>query len=521
MTFQSSLGAAFAALVLSALGASAVFAEGPVVHTESGPVAGRSLDHATVFLGLPYAAAPVGPRRWRDPQQLQSWSDLRDAKTFAPACPQTGVSIPGEPPSTLSEDCLYLNVWTPDVQASHDLPVIVWFPGGGFVNGSTAIPLYDGLALARRGAVIVTVAYRLGALGFLAHPSLSAESPEHSSGNYGLMDQIAALEWVHRNIEAFGGDPDRVTIAGQSAGATSVSILMASPRAAGLFQRAIGQSGGLFEPVELAPRYLLANAEVEGSAWARSLGASTADELRALSVSQVLAAGDGVVHPVIEPRMLPRPPFDAFLTGHYNDVPLLTGYNAEEARSLADVSGVTAANFNETLSARWGELPAPLIAAYPFRTDEEARLARLNFERDLRFGWDVRTWAGLQAAHGRSPVFAYYFARKPPAASGSVQESWGASHFAELGYMFGHLSLENWAWTAGDQTLSDAMVNYWIRFARNGDPNGDDAQAWPAFTTDHPQVQILNEDIRSGVLPETEGLDVFDAVYQSIRQPPS
>jgi len=231
------------------------------VHTDAGLVQGVRMDNVTVYKGIPFAAPPVGERRWREPQPVTPWSGVRVTDTFAPACMQTGVSMPGETPPVVSEDCLYLNLWTPAKNAGAHLPVLVWIYGGGFTNGSASMPLYWGDRLAHKGVIVVTLSYRVGPFGFLAHPELTRESPHHTSGNYGLLDQIAALEWVQRNITAFGGDPGRVTIAGQSAGATSVSLLMASPRARGLFQRAIAQSGGLFEPLQLAPNYLLANAE--------------------------------------------------------------------------------------------------------------------------------------------------------------------------------------------------------------------------------------------------------------------
>lgn len=238
------------------------------VITESGAISGLREKGLDVYKGIPFAAPPVGDLRWRPPVRAASWTGTRKADAFAPACRQVGVSMPGETPPAVSEDCLYLNIWTPakrDTKATHDhLPVIVWIHGGAYINGSASMPLYWGDRLAQKGIIVVTVAYRLGPLGFLALPELTRESPHHSSGNYGLMDQIAALEWVQRNIAVFGGDPKCITIAGQSSGSISVSILMASPLAKGLFQRAIGESGGLFEPLQLAPKYLLANAEQDG-----------------------------------------------------------------------------------------------------------------------------------------------------------------------------------------------------------------------------------------------------------------
>ena len=510
---QRALAVAVLALVM--LGAAG---QAPAVRIAAGAVRGVSAENVDIYRGLPYARPPVGDLRFRDPQPVAAWNGVRDAGAFAPACLQTGVSMPGEPWSPSSEDCLYLNVWTPEDARPGSLPVIVWIPGGGYTNGSTSIPLYDGGRLAGRGVVVVTVAYRLGALGFLAHPELTAEAG--SSGNYGLMDQIAALEWVRDNIAAFGGDPQRVTLAGQSAGATSVSILMASPRARGLFHRAIGQSGGLFEPLALAPQYLLANAERDGAAYGASLGAGSAAELRALPAENFLGAAAGrIVHPVIEPRVLPRPPWDAFSAGDHNDVPLLVGFNADEARSLTDVSDVTAANFSEKLTARWGRLPPALLAPYPFTTDEEARTARADFERDLRFGWDIRAWARLQAAHGDQPVHAYHFSRRPPYAAGSVQQHWRAGHFAELWYMFDHLDQQPWDWSDQDRATADVMADYWVAFARTGNPNGEGRPQWPAYTASDEQVLDIGETITVGRLPNSRALDVFDVVYTSLRDP--
>jgi para-nitrobenzyl esterase len=484
-----------------------------------GRIIGERQDGVRVFRGIPYAAAPVGALRWRDPQPAPRWTGQRLATRFAPACLQTGTSMPGEPPWPSSEDCLHLNVWAPAAPGA-PRPVIVWFPGGGLANGSTSIPLYDGGALAKRGAVVVTVAYRLGALGFLAHPALSAESSDHASGNYGLMDQVAALEWVRANAAAFGGDPDRVTIAGQSAGATSVSILMGSPRAKGLFQRAIGQSGGLFEPTALAPQYQLARAEADGAAFMTRLGATTLEQMRSLPAERLLAGAGGLTHPVIEPRLLPQAPFEVFRAGRQNDVPLLVGYNAEEARSLTEVDDVTAANFSDKLTARWGRLPPPLLAPYAFTTDDQARTARLDFERDLRFGWDVRTWAKLQAEHGRSPVYLYRFEHRPPWPAGSVRANWGAGHFADLWYMFDHLDPADGGWTAADHALADRMADAWVAFAATGDPNGVGARAWTPFILADPKAMRFGDAPAMGDLPEEPNFRAFDAVYDSLRGPP-
>ncbi|MBL8896504.1 MAG: carboxylesterase family protein [Planctomycetes bacterium] len=487
-----------------------------IAKTTAGLVRGSAADGVVAWLGVPYAAPPMGERRWRPPQPVAAWSGVREATSFAPACVQVGVSMPGEAPPVTSEDCLYLNVWSGAQSADERRPVLVWIHGGGWTNGATSLPLYAGATLAKRGIVFVSIAYRLGPLGFLAHPELSAESGEATSGNYGLMDQIAALAWVQANIAAFGGDPERVTIAGQSAGGMSVSLLMASPRAAGLFHAAIAQSGGVFEPTQLAPGYLLENAEKEGLAYAASLGAGDLAALRAMPAEKLLGGKAGTIsHPVIEPHLLPRSPYEAYVAGEVHDVPVLIGSNAEEGNSLAELSRVTAENYSSELQRVWGELPPPLLAAYPFETDAEARAARAAFERDLRFGWDMWAWARLQAKLGRS-AFYYRFDHAPPFPAGSVREHWGAAHFAELWYMTGNLLPADGAWTAADRKLADTLMSYWVNFVRDRDPNGPSLPPWPAFDASG-QVIVLCEAPRLQPAPVDEALRAFDAVYDAVR----
>ncbi len=515
---SKSLIRALLAVVISA--ASAItLAQSPNVTTESGAISGLSESGLIVYKGIPFAAPPVGDLRWRPPVPVAPWTGTRKADAFAPACMQTGVSMPGETPPAVSEDCLYLNIWTP-AKAQERLPVIVWIYGGGFINGSASMPLYWGDRLAREGVIVVTIAYRLGPLGFLAHPELTRESPHHSSGNYGLMDQIAALEWIQRNIAAFGGDPKNVTIAGQSSGGMSVSILMASPRAKGLFQRAIGESGGLFEPTQLAPKYLLANAERDGEKFAASLNAPSLQDLRRLPASQLTGNAGGIVHPVIEPYVLPVSPYEAFTTGQQNDVPLLLGSNADEARALVDVSQVKAASFASDLEHSFGALPPPLIAAYPYTTDQEAKQARLNLERDLRFGWDMWAWARLQAGTGHSSVYYYSFRQQPPFPAGSVYEGWGASHYAELWYVFDHLDQEPWRWSEADRKVAEEMSSYWVNFAKSGNPNGPGLPPWPAFTNADSKVIYLGDPITAGGVASVDSMKVFDAVYTAVRGKP-
>lgn len=500
--------------------ANAAFAQ--QVLTESGTVIGMRANGLSVYKGIPFAAPPVGDLRWRPPLHAAPWSGVRKADAFAPACMQVGVSMPGETAPAVSEDCLYLNVWTPaNAKIAHEhLPVIVWIYGGGYINGSASMPLYWGDRLAQKGVIVVTIAYRLGPLGFLALPELTRESLHHSSGNYGLLDQIAALEWIQRNIAAFGGDPKCVTVAGQSSGSISVSILMASPLAKGLFQRAIGESGGLFEPLQLAPKFLLANAERDGEKYAVSLGAPSLRELRRLPASQLTGNAGGIVHPVIDAYVLPLSPYEAFAAGQQNDVPLLIGSNADEARAIVDVTHETSATFDSDLEHSVGQIPPALLAAYPHATDEEAKQARLGLERDLRFAWDMWAWARLQARTGQSPVFYYSFRQQPPFPAGSVYAGWGASHFAELWYVFDHLDQSAWNWTVADRKLAEEMSNYWVNFARAGDPNGSGLPPWQMFANGESKVQYLATPITVGGVPNIQSLSVFDAVYTTVRGSP-
>jgi len=493
----------------------------PSVMTRQGALVGTQAEGLNIYKGVPFAAPPLGDLRWRPPQASRPWRGVRKADTFAPACMQKGVSMPGEAPPKTSEDCLYLNLWAPTKAPGRKLPVLVWIHGGGYSNGSASMPLYQGDRLARQGVIVVTVAYRLGPFGFLAHPELTRESPHHSSGNYGLMDQIAALQWVQRNIQAFGGDPRQVTIAGQSAGSMAVSLLIASPQARGLFQRAIGESGGVFEPFQLAPGYLLTNAERDGEKYAKSLGATSIAELRRLPAERLLGGDAGVItHPVAEPYVLPVSPYEAYVSGRQSDVPLLIGSNADEARSLLDPAKVKAASFAADLARSFGPLPPALLDGYPHATDVQARRARLDLERDLRFGWDMWAWARLQAAGKRAPVYYYAFDQRPPFPETSIYAGWGASHFAELWYVFDHLDQEGWRWTLADRQLATAMSGYWVNFIKSGDPNGDGLPHWPAYRGQADGVLHLGTPIRLSGVVALDTLKRLDDIYAGVRGVP-
>ena len=482
----------------------------PTAVTESGVLTGTYADGLNIYEGVPYAAPPLGDLRWREPQPVRPWTGTRDATEFAPACMQKGVSMPGETPPTVSEDCLYLNIWAPAGKPTHQLPVLVWIHGGGYSNGSASMPLYRGDRLARKGVVVVTLAYRLGPLGFLVHPQLTRESAHGASGNYGLQDQIAALHWIQRNIAAFGGDPAHITIAGQSAGSMAVSILMATPLAKGLFQRAIGESGGVFEPFQIAPVYGLAGAEQQGEKYFGSLGMASVAQMRKLPAERLLEGSAGeIAHPVLDGYILPTSPYDAFAAGKQNDVPMLIGCNAEEARSLMSVDSVKSATFAADIEHSFGPLPPAIIAAYPHTTDAQARQSRLDFERDLRFGWDMWAWARLQAKTGHSAVYYYSFTQQPPGR--------GASHFTELWYVFDHLDLAPWKPSVSDHHLATAMSDYWVNFVKTGNPNGNGLPRWRPFVGDTGPAQNLGQTIASVSLADLERLKVFDEVYSSLR----
>ena len=483
-----------------------------------GAVEGVQAQGIRVFKGVPFAAPPIGGLRWREPQPAAGWRGLRKADTFKPACMQTGVSMPGETPPQTSEDCLYLNVWAP--ARAKTLPVIVWIYGGGFSNGSGSMPLYWGDQLARKGVIVVTFGYRVGPFGFLAHPELTAESPHGSSGNYGILDQIAALRWVRRNIAAFGGDPDRVAIAGQSAGAMSVSILMASPLAKGLLQRAIAESGGMFEPMQLAPSYQLSAAEHDGEAYARSVGATTLAELRALPASALLKGKAGAIsHPVVEPYVMPRSPYEVFAAGEQNDAPILIGSNADEGRSLiTDLPTVTAATFEAGVTKQFGTLPPAASCRLPARDrrPSRSRPAGIRARSTLRLG---HVGLGQSRGGARAPpslsLLLYAQATFPqgtpstPAGDPAIMRSSGTA--------LTNLDQEPWRWSAADRRLADDMALYWSNFARTGDPNGRELTPWPRFTLGTPEMLYLGDSIHAGPVANLKTLEVFDQAYRQVR----
>jgi para-nitrobenzyl esterase len=463
------------ALCLVALSASLGHAAEPSpVKVTGGEVVGSRLGSLTTYLGIPFAAPPVGDLRWRAPQPVVPWTGVKEARSFSAACAQTAVWIT----MPKSEDCLYLNIWAPE--KAKKLPVIVWIYGGGYYGGTAAQPRYDGANLAKRGAIIVTINYRLGIWGFFAHPELTAESPDHVSGNQGILDQIAALRWVKSNIAAFGGDADRVTIMGESAGAGSVAILIASPLAKGLFQRAIAESGSdIFNS-----QYDRKSAEAKAEAFTKTVGAHNLAELRGISV-EALHKSAWSPRAIIDGYVLREDLPTAYRNHRQNDVPLLAGWNAEEGNDLApEILGTgdfNVANHRELMGQMLGYAPSDaLLAAYPASTNAEAQASMLQFTSDW-WGWRTWYWSGLQAKYGRSKPYVYFFAHRPVQPLTPCGYGCGAGHGAELPYVFDNIDQDQRPWSKADRQLSTRLADTWVNFARTGNPNGKGLPAWPAF----------------------------------------
>ncbi len=506
------------------------------VQTKAGLVEGISASDAAVraFRGIPYAAPPVGDLRWQPPQPVAPWAGVRKANAFGPRCAQPRVFddmiFRDEP----SEDCLYLNVWAPVAAAKTPQPVMLWIYGGGFVAGSASEPRQDGERLAAKGVVVVSLNYRLGLFGFFAHPALSKESPRGASGNYGLLDQVAALGWVKDNIAAFGGDPNNVTIFGESAGSFAVSALMASPLAKGLFHRAIGESGAFFSvgSQTLAPP-TLAETEKLGEQFAASLGATTLQALRAKSTDELLKASSGPqafrFRPNIDGTMLPKDAHSIFAAGQQNDVPLLAGWNADEIRAgiVLGKDKPTAQTFPEQTRSRFGEAADALLTVYPATTDEEALESAAALGGDMFIGYSTWKWIEMQKKTGRSPVYRYSFDRDIPVPADlkvggvpATAKDVGARHAGEIEYVFGtlELALPGVPWEGADRKLSDQMMSYWVNFARSGDPNGPNLPTWPAYdAATGRQVLHLDIETRASADALRRRYEVLDAMTEKMR----
>ena len=492
------------------------WAAAPTAKVEQGLLRGTIEDGLAVYRGVPFAAPPVGDLRWRAPQTAANWRGVRPADKFAPQCVQSIPEI------TTSEDCLYLNVWTPAKTASDRVPVLVWIYGGGFSVGGTAVPTYSGEKLAQKGVVLVSIAYRLGALGFLAHPELSAESPQHVSGNYGLLDMIAGLQWIKKNIAAFGGDPDKVTIFGESAGGIAVSLLCASPLAKGLFEGAISESGGSFGPPRAAGApgenmRLLVDAERSGAEFAGTAGAASIAELRTVPAENLLAATRGLFWPIIDGWVIPSDQYTIYEKKLFNDTPILVGYNSDEGASFSHDR--TPRDYVDGVRRRYGTFADSLLKAYPVGETTVPKTAR-DLSRDTAFGWHTWTWARMQTDLGKSKAYYYYFDQHPDYPADSPQAGHGSPHGMEVEYVFGHpTGGSSGKPSATDLAISDAMMTYWTNFAKYGDPNGQGMPKWPAFSDENPVLMYFAGTPHTGPAPREEGLKALDAYFAWRRSP--
>jgi para-nitrobenzyl esterase len=484
-----------------------------------------------VFKGIPYAAPPAGELRWKEPQPVRAWEGTRDASEFGAQCMQGPIFDDIKFPRPASEDCLNLNVWTP-ANSGDRLPVMVWIHGGGFQAGASAEPRHDGQAFAKKGVVLVTVNYRLGVFGFMAHPELTRESSHHASGNYGLMDQIAALRWVKENIAAFGGNPDNVTIFGESAGSFSVSALMASPLAKGLFQKAIGESGAYFTAGSgTLALQSLSTTEQQGKKFGSTIGAESLAALRAKS-SEELLKGALPIQPWFTPNLdgyvLTEEVHATFAAGRQAQVPLLAGWNADEIRAgiVRAKEKPTVQSFGADVRKRFGQQADAVLKAYQAANDEEAVESAAAFGSDMFIGYATWKWIQMHAKTGGAPVYRYSFDRKIPVAPdakingvAASSRDIGARHAGEIEYVFGALdSVHDVTWESSDRKLSDAMTTYWSNFARNGDPNGSNLPNWPRYDGNGGRVLHLDETIYDAAETNRQRYEAIDAFVEKERR---
>ncbi len=500
------------ALMAATMAAAPAQAQIATAQVTGGAVEGVVADGLSTFKGIPFAAPPVGALRWQAPQPVAPWSGVRKADRFGKACMQEpGLAKQMGYEGELSEDCLFVDVWTPARAAGEKLPVIVWIYGGGYFSGMSSIPLYDGANFARQGVVFVSVSYRVGPFGFLAEPALSREGGG-ASGNYGMLDMVAGLHWVKANVAAFGGDPDKVTIMGHSAGSDAVSRLAASPLASGLFRGVIAQSGANFkaEPVTLAA------AEATGAAFLTGLGGGDLTAARALSAAQIQAATDAPGAPrfplPIDGAVVPDDQIALWKAGRFNDTALLLGHTSDENAAFG-ARPTTPADFEAQLRKDHGVHAEAILAAYPHGTDAEASRAAKYLARDMSFGWSGWTWARLQAAHGRGRVFAYYFDKPGP------QNPDGSGHGSEVALVFANPDERpgRAPWSQDDRALSRTMQGYWVNFARTLDPNGPGLPPWPAFTAADSRVMRLGAVNEAGPVPNLDKLEALDAALMPAR----
>ncbi len=485
------------------------------VVTPSGKLLGamsQRSDAIAVFKSIPYAVAPTGARRWAYAEAHPGWQGRRSATRFSPACvqhPYPEGSFFTRPSEPTSEDCLYLNVWS-SMPSDKALPVMVWIHGGALTRGSGSGATYDGTELAKKGVVLVTINYRLGVFGYMAHPELSAEAASGTSGNYGTSDQIQALRWVKNNIAAFGGDPNNVTIFGESAGSWSVNHLVSSPAAKGLMHRAIGQSGGNFRKI---PELRMGKnpAESRGLALQKKLGVASIAAMRDLDVQEVLKADDGRSYrAIVDGNIIPDQLYRIFERGDFNRVPVMLGYNAEEGTTLGSLQMMpkSAQDYEAWLQRRFGKSSKEVLQHYP---STELRKSVLALSSDAGFGWNMHYWAAKSAQHG-TDAFMYYFTHQP------LGQELGAFHAAEIVYVFNNATHGAYRGSGQNPQLAETMSDYWVAFATHGNPNGATSGHWPRYSLkvkSYMEFGTQGAEPASGLLQDR--YEVFERLYQQER----
>jgi len=494
------------------------------VEVTGGTIEGVEEDGMFKYKGIPFAAPPVGDLRWKAPTPLEPWTGVKKADAFGPACMQAARSMGNTAP--VSEDCLYLNVWTPAKKTDEKLPVIFWIYGGGFSGGSTSTSMYDGTGFAKKGVVLVSGAYRVGPFGFLAHPELSRESGK-GSGTYGLLDMIAGLEWVQDNIGRFGGDPSNVTIFGHSAGGMAVNMLAASPVTKGLFHRALCMSGGSFAPLQTSNQGVtglgipaLDVAESTGKEFLEKLGVADIKAARALSAEEIqnslgggMGGGGLRFRPAADGYIIPTDLYSLYQEGRFNDTPILAGNTSDELGSFRGSKSITAAQFEQQIRSQYGPLADTLLGAYPHSTDAEAAKSSKEISRDSMFAWSTWTWARLQSEKGTGKAFQYYYDYHAPNAD-------GAGHGSDVPYAFQTLGGPGPQRDPKEEDLrlSDMISSYWVNFAKTGDPNGPGLPEWPAFTPDDQKAMVFDAEPGARPVPNLDKLKAYDAYIAWLRE---
>ncbi len=482
-----------------------------IVRTAAGSVSGAigKDGNIHIFKGIPFAAAPVGKLRWQAPHPAKPWTTVLSCTAFGPSPMQpapapfsmwTKEFLIADAP--ISEDCLYLNLWTGAQSSNEKRPVIVWIYGGGFSSGGSSAPIYDGEAMAKKGIIFVSINYRVGIFGFFAHPELTKESGRNASGNYGLMDQVAGLQWVKKNIAAFGGDPDNVTIAGQSAGSMSVNCLVASPLCRNLMKKAIAESGASFASSPIRGAITLQAAEQDGVKTAAALKVNSLAELRNLPAETILKAQQGIRGPIVDGYVLPQSIAEIFEAHKENPVALLTGWNEDEGLIFGPIKNATA--YTKDINEHYGTDAATLLRFYPAENDTAASISQLKLSRDMIFGAQNYTWANIQSDHG-SKVYVYRFTRKVPATGEYVK--YGAFHTGEVPYAYDNLQFVNRPWLNTDHHLAKTMSDYWSNFAKTGNPNSNGLPEWPAYNRSTKMIMVLGDNPMAKKLPDAESLD--------------